>query len=131
MIQIHYGKKRKPFPKIQDIDLYLELSSDDMEVIEVEDIDLASDEVVSLLENGDGKTVYVLLLKFNDGFDRTEFKIESEIYISHNSLMASYFLTSHLFLEAVGSIFLFEYHSYEAAYEIALDLREVNELCYE
>ena len=130
MIQLYYAKKRKPLPTIEDDDLYFELSEDVVQ-IEFENINDASYEVTSLLQNGDNKTVYVITLEFNDSFDPSEFKSESEIYIGHNSLMVEFFLTSHLYMDDVQNIFLYEYYSYESAYEIALDLREVNELCYE
>jgi len=130
MIRVYYGKKENQLPKTDDVDLFLDLTEDIIQK-DFEDMDGASYKITSLLQNGDGKTVYIIILNFNDDFDTSEFKSESEIYIGHNSLMVEFFLTSHVYMDYVQEIFLFEHSSYEDAYGVALDLREVNELCYE
>lgn len=53
-----------------------------------------------------------------------------EIFTSQN-LFTFYNHIESFNLEADYVFFLHEYESYESAYKVALDMREINELCYD
>lgn len=59
--------------------------------------------------------------------------IDDEIFISDNKESLEKTLWYHTVIDGseVKEIHIQEYHSYEAAYEVALTMKEENELCYE
>ena len=131
MIELYYSPKdTNRGISIDDIDLFIDLS-DNLEEYDFDSIETAIETVTDLLTNGDGKTVYLISLEFKDSFDTSEFKVENEIYVSHNSMFVEFFMTSHVFIDSIQKIFLQEYHSYESAYDVSLSMREGHDLCYE
>ena len=81
------------------------------------------------LENAtqDGNTVYLVALEFADKSNNTD-----DIYIHHDVLFVEFFISSHIFIEAVKAVYIQEYESYESAYAVALGMREGNTgLCYD
>ena len=75
---------------------------------------------------GDSKTVYLVALEFDNKSNITD-----EIYIHESSMFVELFISNHIFSEAIKTIYVQEYKSYEDAYNVALSMREGNtSLCY-
>ena len=129
MIELHYSAKRN-LPIVSDDDLLFDLGSE-VEEYECQDEDDLIESVQNLLLSDDDKTVYLFAIEFSDNFDTSDSKIEDEIYVHHNATFVEFFLSSHLFLEHIEKVFLFECNSYEEAYKMALDMREGNPLCFD
>ena len=72
-----------------------------------------------------GARVYLLAIEMNGSHD-------GPIFIDDNINRIKSYLTNSLNKIYSGiKVFLQEYESYEAAYEVALSMKEVNSLCYD
>lgn len=106
--------ERKHVLHYQNLDL-----SGDIDQLLFPDKEERGEYAKALIEKGNGKVVYTLVI------ERSEDIKEDSIYIFQNIECVEPFLKID-FLD----LFLFEWDSYEDAYTYARDVREENELCY-
>lgn len=71
-----------------------------------------------------GKRVYLITIEYHENED-------SAIFIDDNNDNINSYLIKNTRTPTMCKVFLQEYESYEAAYEVALTMKEVNPLCYD
>lgn len=112
MVQLHYAK--------------LDLDGDDILKVEYQNKYEMSNSIYGLVFNNNNNIVYLACYK-------------DEILVTHRLSSVDSFFQSMLdwekepdeIIDDYETAYIQEYNSYEAAYEVALDIRETNKLCYE
>lgn len=71
-----------------------------------------------------GKRVYLITIEYHENED-------SAIFIDDNNDNINSYLINNTMTPTMCKVFLQEYESYQAAFEVALAMKEVNPLCYD
>ncbi len=102
----------------------IDLGFNDIPCLKFNSKEFLSNAIEDALDKDDGQKVYLLTIENYFGEDSSVFIDDKQENIFH-------FFCANMNTPTAKKVFLQEYTSYEEAYNVALTMKEGNQLCYE